>query len=251
MGAPAEECPPCEKGAPMWVTTFGDLMSLLLCFFVLLLSFSEMDRAKYKQVAGSMEKAFGVQRRTRVMESPKGIKMIAKDFDQEVIATRLKEEIGRELEEAFKNDLYSVRDQLDVGLEQDNLVIRMMGESTFDSGSAEIRAETRPLLIKIGKIIAKANKDIVVAGHTDNVPIHKGRRSPYSSNLRLSIARAAAVAELLLANCDIDPAHLSTMGFGQYRPIADNNTEEGRRKNRRVEIIVGNIPKTREASASR
>ncbi|MEJ2639202.1 MAG: flagellar motor protein MotB [Desulfosarcinaceae bacterium] len=187
MAAPAEECPPCEKGAPMWVTTFGDLMSLLLCFFVLLLSFSEMDRAKYKQVAGSMEKAFGVQRRTRVMESPKGIKMIAKDFDQEAIATRLKEEIGRELEEAFKNDLYAVRDQLDVGLEQDNLVIRMMGESTFDSGSADIRSATRPLLIKIGKIIAKANKDIVIAGHTDNVPIHRGR-GPYTSNLR----RAAA-----------------------------------------------------------
>lgn len=250
MGAPAEECPPCPKGAPKWVTTFGDLMSLLLCFFVLLLSFSEMDRQKYKQVAGSMEKAFGVQRRTRVMESPKGVKMIAKDFDQEAIAMRLKEEIGRELDEAFKNDLYAVRDQLDVGLEQDNLVIRMMGESTFDSGSADIRTKTQPLLIKIGKIIAKAKKDIVIAGHTDNVPIHRGR-GPYSSNLRLSIARAAAVAELLLANADIDPARLSTMGFGEYRPIADNSTAEGRQKNRRVEIIVGNIPRTREAPASR
>jgi chemotaxis protein MotB len=247
MGAPTEECPPCEKGAPMWVTTFGDLMSLLLCFFVLLLSFSEMDKAKYKQVAGSMEKAFGVQRRTRVMESPKGIKMIAKDFDQEVIATRLKEEIGRELEEAFKNDLYSVRDELDVGLEEGNLVLRVVGESTFDSGSAEIRSETRPLLMKIGKIIAKANKDIVVAGYTDNIPIRKGR-SLYSSNLRLSIARAAAVAEMLLANSDIDPARLSTMGFGQYRPIADNSTAEGRQKNRRVEIIVGNIPRTQAAA---
>jgi chemotaxis protein MotB len=232
----------------MWVTTFGDLMSLLLCFFVLLLSFSEMDRAKYKQVAGSMEKAFGVQRRTRVMESPKGIKMIARDFDQEAIATRLKEEIGRELDEAFRNDLYEVRDQLDVGLEQDNLVIRMMGESTFDSGSADIRAATRPLLIKIGHIIAKAKKDIVIAGHTDNVPIHRGR-GPYTSNLRLSIARASAVAELLLSHSHIDPARLSTMGFGEYRPIADNATEAGRQKNRRVEIIVGNIPKTRSASA--
>lgn len=251
MGAPAEECPPCEKGAPKWVTTFGDLMSLLLCFFVLLLSFSEMDRAKYKQVAGSMEKAFGVQRQTRVMESPKGIKMIARDFDQELIATRLKEEIGRELEEAFQKDLYDVRDQLDVGLEQDNLVIRMMGESTFDSGSAEIRKETRPLLARIGKIVAKANKDIVVAGHTDNVPVHRGGHGPYSSNLRLSSARAAAVAELIMSSSGMDPARLSTMGFGEHRPIADNTTTEGRQKNRRVEIIVGNIPRTREAPVVR
>jgi chemotaxis protein MotB len=139
---------------------------------------------------------------------------------------------------------------LDVGLEQDNLVIRMMGESTFDSGSADIRRQTLPLLIKIGQIIAKAEKDIVIAGHTDNVPIHRGH-GPYTSNLRLSIARAAAVAELLLANAKIDPARLSTMGFGEYRPIADNGTAEGRQKNRRVEIIVGNIPRTREASASR
>jgi chemotaxis protein MotB len=230
----------------MWVTTFGDLMSLLLCFFVLLLSFSEMDRAKYKQVAGSMEKAFGVQRQTRVMESPKGIKMIAKDFDQELIATRLKEEIGRELEEAFEKDLHDVRDQLDVGLEQDNLVIRMMGESTFDSGSADIKKETRPLLEKIGKIVAKANKDIVVAGHTDNVPVHRGH-GPYSSNLRLSSARAAAVAELLLSSSGIDPARLSTMGFGEHRPIADNTSIEGRQRNRRVEIIVGNVPRAQEA----
>jgi chemotaxis protein MotB len=230
----------------MWVTTFGDLMSLLLCFFVLLLSFSEMDRAKYKQVAGSMEKAFGVQRQTRVMESPKGIKMIAKDFDQELIATRLKEEIGRELEEAFEKDLHDVRDQLDVGLEQDNLVIRMMGESTFDSGSADIKKETRPLLEKIGKIVAKANKDIVVAGHTDNVPVHRGH-GPYTSNLRLSSARAAAVAELLLSSSGIDPARLSTMGFGEHRPIADNTSIEGRQRNRRVEIIVGNVPRAQEA----
>ncbi len=73
------ECPKIDPGAPRWVTTFGDLMSLLLCFFVLLLSFSEMDRQKYKQVAGSMEKAFGVQRKTKVLDQPKAIKMISKD----------------------------------------------------------------------------------------------------------------------------------------------------------------------------
>ncbi|MGD8702816.1 MAG: flagellar motor protein MotB, partial [Desulfosarcina sp.] len=73
-----QECPPCEKGAPRWMTTFGDLMSLLLCFFVLLLSFSEMDRQKYKVVAGSMERAFGMQRKKNVSESPRhGLQMIA------------------------------------------------------------------------------------------------------------------------------------------------------------------------------
>ncbi|MBT8374349.1 MAG: hypothetical protein KJN80_05515 [Deltaproteobacteria bacterium] len=80
------------EGAPAWVVTFGDLMSLLLCFFVLLLSFSEMDKAVYKQVAGSLKQAFGVQRKVKTMEPAKGIKMIAKDFDQELIATKRAEE---------------------------------------------------------------------------------------------------------------------------------------------------------------
>ena len=79
------------------------------------------------------------------------------------------------------------------------------------------------------------------------MPIHRSS-GPYTSNLRLSIARASAVAELLLASSEIDPARLSTMGFGEYRPIADNATAVGRQKNRRVEIIVGNIPKTRSAN---
>ncbi len=92
-----------EKGAPKWVVTFGDLMSLLLCFFVLLLSFSEMDRQKYKMVAGSMAQAFGVQRKERVFESPRGAKMVALSFDQdmvpkfdkkEFIATQVMESLG-------------------------------------------------------------------------------------------------------------------------------------------------------------
>ena len=107
-----ESEPVCEKGAAKWVVTFGDLMSLLLCFFVLLLSFSEMDRQKYKQVAGSMEKAFGVQRKERIMEIPKGMKIIAKDFDQEIIETRIKTELGKEIEEMLDSQLDNLREMI-------------------------------------------------------------------------------------------------------------------------------------------
>ncbi|NNF99244.1 MAG: OmpA family protein [Desulfobacteraceae bacterium] len=231
-----------DPGAPKWVVTFGDLMSLLLCFFVLLLSFSEIDRQKYKQVAGSLAQAFGVQRQNKVMDMPKGIKMIAKDFDQEMIATRLKEEIGREIQEELENRLQDVRDQIEVDANTEEVVIRLMGESTFDSGKAEIRQNLKPLLMKIGKLLSDNDGDIVIAGHTDDVPI---RRGPYTSNLKLSIARAAEVAEFLLANSKINPAQLSTMGFGEYRPIESNKTVIGRQKNRRVEIIVGSVPRIR------
>ena len=229
-----------DRGAPKWVVTFGDLMSLLLCFFVLLLSFSEMDRQKYKQVAGSMEKAFGVQRKTRVMEIPKGMKMIAKDFDQELIATRIKQEIGNQVDELFSSRLDNLKDQIDVQEGENELVIRLMGESTFDSGKDEIRPELRPLLQKVAQILQDSRGDIVVAGHTDNVPIHSVL---FKSNLRLSTARATAVAEFLLRHSRIDPGRVSTMGFGEYRPLASNDTAAGREKNRRVEIILGNLAK--------
>ena len=241
MSDETHECPPCEAGAPRWMTTFGDLMSLLLCFFVLLLSFSELDRQKYKVVAGSMEKAFGMQREKNVSESPRlGLKIIAKDFDQQALATRIKEQIGRELEEEFDELYGDLRDDIEVEAGKDEVVIRLMGESTFDSGKADIKPELKPMILRIGQILAKqASGGIIIAGHTDNVPVKGG---PFQTNLKLSIARAATVAEFLLHQASIDPKRVSTMGFGEYRPIADNRTDAGRRKNRRVEIIVGTLP---------
>ena len=113
--------------------------------------------------------------------------------------------------------------------------IRMMGEATFDTGRADLRSEFIPLLRKIGEVLGKTRAEIIIAGHTDNVPLSSG---PFGSNLGLSMARAGSVAEFLLSKKNIDPRKLSTMGFGEYRPLASNDTAEGRRKNRRVEIIV-------------
>jgi chemotaxis protein MotB len=228
-----------EEGAPEWVVTFGDLMSLLLCFFVLLLSFSNMDRQKYKQVAGSLEKAFGVQRKIKVMDIPKGMKMIARDFDQEIIATRIREDLGKEIDELIRDELSELRDQISVDSDGQEVTIRLMGESTFDSGSADIKPALKPLLKKIADVLRSAPGNIIIAGHTDNVPIIKG---PFKSNLRLSAARASAVAEFFIDQAHINPKRISTMGFGEFRPLESNDTAKGRQKNRRVEIILGNLP---------
>ena len=243
MGMPAEEPKKVDPGAPKWVVTFGDLMSLLLCFFVLLLSFSEMDRQKYKQVAGSLEKAFGVQRKMRVMEIPKGMKIIARDFDQEIIETRIREDLGKEIDDMLSTQLEEYKDQIALEANENEVIIRLMGESTFDSGKVEIREKLKPLLMRVAKVLEKDGGDIVVAGHTDNVPIRSG---PYKTNLRLSIARAAAVAEYILSHSKIDAKRISTMGFGEYRPIESNLNARGREKNRRVEIILSNLPQTQK-----
>ncbi len=239
MAQMEEESAKAPQGAPKWVVTFGDMMSLLLCFFILLLTFSEIDRQKYKEVAGSMEKAFGVQRKIRVMELPKGMKIIAKDFDQEIIETRIQEDLGKEIDDMLSTKLEEYKDQISMEATDDQIIIRLMGESTFDSGKDEIREPLQPLLANIAKVLEKDPGDIVIAGHTDNVPIRSG---PFKTNLRLSAARAVAVAEFMLAHSGIDPKKVSTMGFGEYRPLESNLTERGREKNRRVEIILSNLP---------
>ncbi len=223
-----------EEGAPAWVVTFGDLMSLLLCFFVLLLSFSEMDRNRYRVVSGSVKNAFGIQRKKPVFESPKGSKMIAKEFDQAIILTKI-EEVVKPIIDELEGEYEELKGYVEVESTENEVTIRMMGEATFDTGKADLRPNFVPLLKKIGEVLAKTRGEIIVAGHTDNVPLVGGL---FGSNLGLSMARAGSVAEFLLKTSRIDPKRLSTMGFGEYRPLESNDTAEGRQKNRRVEIVV-------------
>lgn len=234
-----------EEGAPAWMVTFGDLMSLLLCFFVLLLSFSEMDKTRYEKVMGSMSDAFGIQRKKKVMDTPMGIKIIARDFDQqvfpifkreEVIATQLEEEIDEELKNSSDIDMQEIKDLIKVETGENTITIRMMGESAFDSGKAYVRPKIVTMLKKIADVLKKTEGDIIIAGHTDNVPT--SRRNLYKSNLALSMARAASVAEILLNQAHIKPERIATMGFGEYRPSESNDNSEGRKRNRRVEIIL-------------
>ena len=237
-----------EEGAPSWIVTFADLMSLLLCFFVLLLSFSEMDRQKYREVAGSMANAFGVQRKERVFESPKGTRVIARAFDREKLATRDKEEIGKamakkeamakKMEAEIESKALDLKDMIEIEAGKHQMVIRLMGETAFDSGEAQVRPQMRPLLKKIASILKETKGEIVIAGHTDNIPVSGVR---FRSNLQLSIERASRVAELLLAMEPIAPERISTVGFGKFRPLDGNDTTKGRKRNRRVEIIIKDV----------
>ena len=223
-----------EEGAPAWVVTFGDLMSLLLCFFILMLSFSEMDRNKYRVVSGSLKNAFGMQRKKPVFESPKGQKMVAKEFDQAIILIKVHDVVDS-IRDEMEDEFQEFKKYVEVSVEQNQVTIRLLGEATFDTGQAKLKKEFEPLLLKIGDVLSKTKGELIIAGHTDNVPLQGG---PFKSNLGLSMARAGSVAEFLLKSTAIDPRRLSTMGFGEYRPLASNDTEEGRQKNRRVEIIV-------------
>ena len=249
-----------SKGVPAWVMTFADLMTLLMCFFVLLLSFSEMDVAKFKQLAGSMQEAFGVQAEIEARTIPKGTSIIAREFspgkpeptaiptvkqftidsnqntldaldrdrgdeDAEKYARRVRAALKAEIEEG----------SVAVSTDGAKVIIHILENASFDSGSADVRTKFVPVLSKIGSLIDRNSGEVVVSGHTDHVPISTER---FRSNWELSSARAVSVTHQLLKTAEVESDRFVITGHADTRPRAENDTVENRAKNRRVDITI-------------
>lgn len=240
----AEECE-CEEGAPAWVVTFGDLMSLLLTFFVLLLSFSNMDDQKFKELAGSLSEAFGVQRAVPVFDLPRGMDMIARDFNQEfsdVIVRELKETVKQfESEEAERGEGEEGKGAapaVEIDRDARGLVIRMSDAVLFESGADRLLPKGRRLLARLAPTLRRLGGEILVEGHTDDRPFRRGGEGFGDGNWELSYRRGLAVAAFLRKPGGIPIDHLAITARGPTRPLAPNDTEEGRARNRRVEIVL-------------
>lgn len=257
------DCPP--EGLPAYMGTFADLMSLLMCFFVLLLSFAEMDALKYKLVVKSLGDAFGVQRDVAANEIPKGTSIIAQEFspgeprptplkevrqdtidetrdalkikmDAEDIAKQQAKEIAEEVEtfkEALEGEI--TEGLIDVEAESNRIVIRIREKGSFPSGDAKLNKAFVPIVSKIHDVLVKTDGRIAVAGHTDNIPINTPR---YRSNWELSTSRAASVVHELLNAGQMSTARFVLEGYADTQPLTTNDTAENRARNRRVEIII-------------
>lgn len=260
----------CEAGAPAWVMTFADLMSLLMCFFVLLLSFSEMDVLKFKQIAGSMKAAFGVQRQVEAPDIPMGTSIIAQEFspgkteptpveevrqvttEEDVTLESAQEKMEQVAEEQAEELRVKMQEEIDEGLievdsMQDKIIIRIKEKGSFPSGSADLHEEFLPVLERIREQVASTPGTITVAGHTDDIPIRTFR---FRSNWELSSSRAVSVLEQLLKQEGIEPENTEVKGLADTQPIVPNDTAENRATNRRVEIIISpTIDTTPEADS--
>ncbi len=253
----------CEPGAPGWLATFADLMSLLMSFFVLLLSFSEMDVLKFKQLAGSMKEAFGVQREVKTKEIPKGTSIIAKEFSPgRPTPTALKimrqhttddtkrsldfrvqgkdREEQQETEQRLQIIKQALKDQIDKGhieVSGDNqrTVIRIREKGSFPSGSAKIRGNFKSVMQRIADVVSNTPGKIHIAGHTDNIPISTFR---FKSNWELSSARAVSILNELLSHKAIPNERLVIQGHADTIPLVPNTTAKNRAINRRVEITI-------------
>jgi chemotaxis protein MotB len=369
-GPPPEECPPCKSGAPAWMATFADMATLLMAFFVLLLSFSDVELPKFEQMNGAIKQAFGVKRIIPEISLPMARSLIVENFSpalaertlidnvqqqpmdpskenlirrtkdkvekyliQDELSTvqaALAEEIergevsvkirdekivvemtadstaagpgsngqaqssagnieqkivdlaskvaqvqgqvsrevnlylnsgdlpeGDESERANSqgqmaqgreadNDLFNeIRSNLQGEIQQglvevekdgDDVIIRLAGQGSFVSGSAELSQTFGPLLRQVGEPLASQGRNLRIEGHTDNIPIAFSQR--FNSNWDLSAARSASVADFFSTELGIVSQRMKVSGFADTRPLEGNDTAQGRARNRRIEIIV-------------
>ncbi len=262
MAKRPQEDPPA--GSPAWMATFSDLMNLLLCFFVLLFSMSTVDAQKFELIAASLSQNFSIftagstaigdgllisngvsqlnelddyiNSMGKAEESedyfPENLEEMTEAVEQEKM--KESEKLAGKIEEALAEQ--NLDKEIDMEITSQYVQLTMKGALLFDSGKATLREEALPTLDKLGMILERYSDSVIeIEGHTDNVPI---KTAKFASNNELSSARALAVWDYFEDHTNLDPASIKHSGRGEYVPIADNATPEGRAKNRRVEIKI-------------
>ena len=217
-----------KQGLDGWVMTYGDMMSLLLTFFVLIVSFSSMQDTKFKDAAMSLRRAFGVMVQPQsVIEFndplvPRYETHEQRDFLFEV----------RELEKILLDR--GLASDVKMEVQADGVRFRLEAPVLFAPASVDLQPGSREVLGTLAAFLGKFPGEIQIDGHSDAAPISNAR---YPSNWELSAARAGAVARYFQGE-GLAPARIAAAGFGEHRPLADNATAEGRARNRRVEIFL-------------
>ena len=247
----------------LWMVTFGDLLMLLLTFFVMLLSMSSMDAKALKTMFSIFEGAIGPlefsemerlktardivhggaggamesrdlsalsvlkDRYSKIVEEKKDIKVNNLEILEDVLA----------MEDDTEHDemLESLKEVIGISEDERGVIITLQDMVLFDSGEADIKPVIFPLLDWIAEVLDSIPNDVRIMGHTDNVPIRSER---YQSNWELSLYRALNMHSYFIEKKDLSPERFAVGGYGDLRPRFPNNIKEGREKNRRVEIIV-------------
>ncbi len=280
----SDDCPKCDEGLPPWLATFADLMSLLMCFFVLLLSFAEIDAIRFKKMAESMRDAFGVQREVPATDIVMGTSVIKQEFSPSSVpqptpinevrqqttdiekerlgmpeepappestemltaetiaeavaeaAKKLREEVAEEADVIKAAMQLEIEENLiSVETEEAKIIIRINEKGSFPSGSARLNDDFYGVMVRLSEAVAKTPGKVVVAGHTDDVPISTPR---FRSNWELSSARAVTVVHALLDDPNVDPKRVTVEGHADSQPLLPNDSKENRAINRRVELII-------------
>jgi chemotaxis protein MotB len=221
-----------EGDGASWLATFGDIMSLLLIFFILLFAISSVDQNKFEMVMSAIGESLG--------GNPTFAQVVLSDKE---IAMQTMKEAMRE-EQLVISELYkkltgfivqnNLQEKIGLSDEDEYLILITIGTEMFDGGKSELRPEVRPLLKKMSEILSDIDNDIIVEGHTDDVPIHTEK---FASNWELSSIRAANVVHFLIGECHMSSARFSVAGYSHYKPRF-SFTATNAHMNRRIEILV-------------
>ena len=240
LSPPPEEGKKEAEGAPAWMATFADLVTLLMCFFVLLFAMSTTQQETYKELVQSLRSALGSQ---AVPESGtrEGLTMHAVPSEEPSENQQI-DELGGMIEKELEEIFSEVRElvlfnklggEVSVTKTEDGVVITMSDLLLFAEGGARLSDKGHDILQKVASVLSKLAYRVKIKGHTDAEPISSNQ---YPSNWELSSARASTVVRLLIQN-GVSPKYVSAEGYAQYHPVATNDTARGRARNRRVEIV--------------
>lgn len=256
-----------KENSERWLLTYSDLITLLMIFFVVLYSMSKVDAERFQAIAESLNKALGggTPARIEMATSPVGPSLFQSgtpsstttvpgkgtdpsntvNADQE--ADGENKYAGQGNTDAENMSIQGIKAKLDKfaadngiqtklvsSMEERGLVVSIQETLLFASGSAIIDSKAQEILQSISTVLASAPNQIRVEGHTDNLPIHTAQ---FPSNWELSVIRATNVVQILQQE-GIAPSRLSAAGYGEYRPIASNDTSEGHDRNRRIDLII-------------
>jgi chemotaxis protein MotB len=244
-----------EKAAnhERWLVSYADFITLLFAVFVTLYAMSQTDKQKVEQVAASYRSAFGVTvgaSSGKPQFIPKSDMMPIPSMKQQLKNTEKPKAKGdgsskvQATKKDFKEMLVSLekflidknaQDKVNIDITRRGLVISLREAGFFDSGSATIQPAAYELLTKIAEVLLPYGNPISFEGHTDNIPM---RSSTFHSNWELSTARATTLAHYFMDRHSFAPEKISVTGYGEYRPVADNSVEEGRKQNRRVDVVL-------------
>lgn len=221
-----------------WLLTYADLITLLMVFFVVMYSMSQTDAKKFKALAGALQAVFGAAPSSSVIPTnAQGAGSQSRGTPQETRNTRRQrmERLRNSLEALVAQEGLTDAVHFQSGPDYSRLVMELSDSLMFPVGSADLTENAKRLLKPMGDVLSKSGHLVHVEGHTDNLPISSQR---YANNWELSAARAAQVIQYLIETDNLPADRFSASGYAEYRPVADNSTEEGRARNRRVEFVI-------------
>jgi chemotaxis protein MotB len=218
--------------SPAWLTTYADMMSLLMCFFILIMSFSTIELDKFKMAMGSLKGALGIMGTQKNLNPEQTWLFSYRHSLQSLITVSVMEHVEK-LREMIEKE--GMEDQMSFYLSDDELYIRIRDDLFFELGKADLSPKAHNILTFLARTVFLFADEIKVEGHTDNLPIHTER---YPSNWELSFARALSVIKFFVDHEKVDPGKLNAAGYGEFRPLVPNDSPVNRAKNRRVVIKV-------------